>query len=142
MLLSWIFLHLLQVFIYARSYTNHHHSVPLLHKSSSLSSSLISTKKQLFSHNEQLIVGQYSISSTPPYLLLSDIGISCTSSSAISISILSFVTPVSVLLIPSVLGLYSFISILFRAISFLSYELLILFPKAVLSCRSIAFIYL
>ena len=38
MLLSLIFHLLSQVFVDVRSYTNHHHSVPLLHKSSSLSS--------------------------------------------------------------------------------------------------------
>ena len=31
MLLSWIFLHLLQVFVYARNYTNHHHFSLLSH---------------------------------------------------------------------------------------------------------------
>ena len=40
MLLSWIFLHLLQVFVYARNYTNHHHFFPLSHISLSSSSSI------------------------------------------------------------------------------------------------------
>ena len=38
MLLSWIFLHLLQVFVYARSYANLHYSFLLLHISVSCSS--------------------------------------------------------------------------------------------------------
>ena len=40
MLLSWIFLHLLQVFVYARNYTNHHHFSLLSHISLSSSSSI------------------------------------------------------------------------------------------------------
>lgn len=40
MLLSWIFLHLLQVFVYARSYANHRHFFLLLHIFVSSSSSI------------------------------------------------------------------------------------------------------
>ena len=72
MLLSWIFLHLLQVFVYARNYTNHHHFFLLSHiplsSSSSISKNMYGMYPPPHSHCRWQTVAYRSV--TPEWVLL------------------------------------------------------------------------